>query len=68
MTPPVSGDSIPMSSITNGIKRPYLCFLRRPNAMAAATKWTRIEDTRAHRNTWYHISENNIQCVNINAV
>ena len=36
---------------------PNLCFLSVAKAMAAAITWTKIEENRAHRNTWYHISE-----------
>lgn len=36
---------------------PNLCFLSVAKAIAAAITWTKIEENRAHRNTWYHISE-----------
>ena len=56
--PRVIGEMTPIANIPSGIQRPYLCFLSWTRAMSAAMMWTNIEENNAHRNTWYHISEN----------
>ena len=62
-TPPVSGERNPMTRITPGMNLPILCFLNLPKAMDAATKWTSMDENKAHRKTWYHISNTiNILC------
>ena len=57
-TPPVSGDRNPMAMRNSGTHRPSLCFRSWQNAMSAPTRWTKIDEMRAHTNTWYQISVN----------
>ena len=46
----------PIARIPTGINRPILWLRSRQNAIALATEWTRNDENRAHKNTWYHIS------------
>lgn len=57
-TPPNRGPIMAMSMMARGKKRAILCPRRVVRASKAAKRWNTSEDTPAHRNTPYHISEN----------
>lgn len=57
-TPPKRGPMMAMSMMARGKKRAILCPRRVARASRAAGRWNTSEDTPAHRNTPYHISEN----------
>ena len=46
----------PIMMMKNGTNRPVLCFFKCPNAIIAATKWTRKDEKMAHKKTVYHIT------------
>lgn len=52
----MSGATTPMTRMRMGVKRPIFCFLSILTATTAAMMCTKMEEKRAHRNTWYQIS------------
>lgn len=58
MIPLEAGDRNPMTKIRIEKNRPNLCFLSVTKATNAAHVWMKMEEKRAHRKTWYHISRN----------
>ena len=56
-TPPNRGPIMPISKMAIGKKRAILCLRRVARASRAAGRWNTSEETTAHRNTPYHISE-----------
>lgn len=58
ITPLVAGDTTPITNINIEKNRPNLCFRNVTNAIRAAHVCTNTDDTKPHRNMWYHISTN----------
>lgn len=56
--PPVTGETTPITRIKIEKNRPNLCLRSVTNAITAAPVWITIDENRAHRKTWYHISTN----------
>lgn len=64
-TPPNTGPTMPMRRIAMGMNRANLCWRSEARDSKAAGRWKTREETAAHRNTPYHISEKSLRDVSL---